>query len=104
MKLSQLNTSNAPYHLINAALNIQGSAEANRRGRNADFFFFGQKFSGSQLSSFQETNRFEMSDNALTLGTAMAISGAAISSNMGSASIGPMAPRWRSSTCALAIG
>lgn len=92
MKLSQLNTSNAPYHLINAALNIQGSAEANRRGRNADFFFFGQKFSGSQLSSFQETNRFEMSDNALTLGTAMAISGAAISSNMGSASIGPMAP------------
>ena len=92
MKLSQLETSSAPYHLINAALNIQGSPEANQRGRNADFFFFGQRFSGSQLSSFQETGKFESEDNALTLGTAMAISGAAISSNMGSASIGPMAP------------
>jgi hypothetical protein len=92
MRLSQLETSLAPYHLINAALNIQGSPEANQRGRNADFFFFGQRFSGSQSSSFQDTGKFESEDNALTLGTAMAISGAAISSNMGSASIGPMAP------------
>ena len=92
MKLSQLETSGAPYHLINAALNIQGSAEANQRGRNADFFFFGQRYSGSLLSSFQKTEEFEALDKALTLGTAMAISGAAVSSNMGSASIGPMAP------------
>ena len=92
MKLSQLETSIAPYHLINAALNIQGSPEANRRGRNADFFFFGQRYSGSQLSSFHDTKTFEAEDAALTLGTAMAISGAAVSSNMGSASIGPMAP------------
>ena len=92
MKLSQLETSSAPYHLINAALNIQGSSEANRRGRNAGFFFFGQRYSGSQSSSYQNTKTFEAEDAALTLGTAMAISGAAISSNMGSASIGPMAP------------
>jgi len=30
----------SPYHLINTALNIQGSDFANRRGRNADFFLF----------------------------------------------------------------
>ena len=92
MKLSQLEPSGSPYQLINAALNIQGSPEANQRGRNADFFFFGQRYSGSQSSSFQDTKTFEAEDAALTLGTAMAISGAAISSNMGSASIGPMAP------------
>lgn len=92
MKLSQLETSSAPYQLINAALNIQGSPEANQRGRNAGFFFFGQRYSGSRSSSYQDTKTFEAEDSALTLGTAMAISGAAISSNMGSASIGPMAP------------
>jgi hypothetical protein len=38
MKLSQLETSNAPYHLINAALNIQGSPEANRRAATLILF------------------------------------------------------------------
>ena len=92
MKVSQLNSANTPYHLINAALNIQGSPDANQRGRNADFFFFGSRYSGSMSSHFRKTETFEGVDHALSLGTAMAISGAAVSSNMGSSSIGPMAP------------
>jgi hypothetical protein len=35
IKLSELSETHAPYHLINTALNIQGSKDANRRGRNA---------------------------------------------------------------------
>ncbi len=39
-RLTALSSVDAPYHLINATLNIQGSDFANRRGRNADFFLF----------------------------------------------------------------
>ncbi len=92
MKVSELKPEFAPYHILNAALNLQGAPEANRRGRNADFFFFSQKYSGSLSSSFMKTEVFEQKDKELSLGTAMAISGAAISSNMGSSTIGIMAP------------
>ena len=37
----------APYHLINATLNVQGSDYANRRGRNSDFFLFSPSYIGS---------------------------------------------------------
>lgn len=92
LKLSELNTTLAPYHLINCALNIQGSAEANMRGRNAEFFCFSPRFTGSEMSGYRTTAEFEGYDKALTLATAMATSGAAVSSNMGAASIGPMTP------------
>ena len=92
MKISQLDCRFAPYHLINAALNIQGSPEANARGRNADFFFFGPKYSGSRSSKFMATKAFEKLDAALSLGAAVAISGAAVSSNMGSSSIRVLSP------------
>src|SRR5262245_35735528 len=36
LKVSELKTDQAPYHLINAALNIEASKYANRRGRNAE--------------------------------------------------------------------
>lgn len=92
LPLSKIDSAVAPYHLVNAALNIQGSPEANARGRNADFFFFSRLFCGSKLSGYLPTAEFEKADPALTLGTAMAISGAAISSNMGASSISHMAP------------
>jgi hypothetical protein len=110
-KLSQLNTTLAPYHIINAALNVQGSREANRRGRDADFFTFTPDFVGSDLTHFAPTvarrvdgsnagqaptRSMEEIDPALDLGGTMAISGAAVSANMGSQTI-----RWLSPTLAL---
>jgi len=101
LKLSSLDTSASPYHLINAAMNVQGSREANRRGRNADFFLFSRDFVGSDLTlyaatqergDYAETRDMEDEDPALDLASAMAISGAAISANMGSGTIAPLSP------------
>src|SRR5262249_12224709 len=89
-KLSQLESRYCPYHIINAALNVQGSREANRRGRDADFFMFTRDFVGSDLTMFACTRLsgsaldMETVDPRLDLGAAMAISGAAVSANMGS--------------------
>jgi hypothetical protein len=110
-KLSELNTGLAPYHIINAALNVQGSREANRRGRDADFFTFTPDFVGSDLTHFAPTfvprvgrsnagraptRSMQEIDPSLDLGGTMAISGAAVSANMGSQTI-----RWLSPTLAL---
>lgn len=101
-KLSAIKPNNGPYHILNAALNVQGSKEANRRGRNADFFTFTRDFVGSDLTHFAPTANnpdtlgMEYFDRRLDLGSAMAISGAAISANMGSNTV-----RWLSPTLAL---
>ncbi|ABD89499.1 hypothetical protein [Rhodopseudomonas palustris] len=92
MRLSTLSTAQAPYHLINAALNIQGSDFANRRGRNADFFVFSKYSTGSQATGYAPTDRLEAAAAELDLATAMAISGAAASANMGSKTIRPLTP------------
>jgi hypothetical protein len=103
LRLSELRGSNGPYHIINAALNVQASAEANRRGRNADFFIFTPDFIGSDLtlytstkqrsgSGFAPTLGFEALDPRLDLATAVAISGAAVSANMGSSTIRVLSP------------
>jgi hypothetical protein len=82
----------APYHLINTALNIQGSDYANRRGRNADFFLFSPLWVGSEATGYCSTRKLEDKESGLDLATAMAISGAAASSNMGSNSIRSLTP------------
>jgi hypothetical protein len=89
-RLSQIKCHNGPYHLINAALNVQESKTANRRGRNADFFLFSPKFVGSKATDYVATCDVENIDPGLDLGTAMAVSGAAVSSSMGAQSIKPL--------------
>lgn len=91
-KVSGLAPELAPYHLINTALNIEASKYANRRGRNADFFIFSPLFTGSASTNYVDTELMEKNSPDLTAGTAMAISGAAASSNMGSATIKPLVP------------
>lgn len=91
-KLSEISCVDTPFHLINAALNIQGSKYANRRGRNADFFLFSPKFIGSGATQYVRTEEFEDVVNELDLATAMAVSGAAASSNMGASSIKALTP------------
>jgi hypothetical protein len=88
---AEKNPPRAPYHLINAALNIQGSDYANRRGRNADFFLFSPCYVGSEATGYAPTKQVEDA-TGLDLPTAMAISGAAFSSNMGANSIRALTP------------
>lgn len=77
----------APYHLINATLNLPSSKELELRGRNGDFFLFSKHYCGSPLAGYHPTGDLEAADPHMDLGTAMAISGAAASSNMGWKSI-----------------
>ena len=90
-KLHELNTDLCPYPIINAALNIEGSRYANKRGREADFFIFTPEYTGSGATGYIGTRLIEEQETALDLGTAMAISAAAVSSNMGSETIKPLA-------------
>jgi hypothetical protein len=92
MRLSALTDVAAPYLLIGAALNIQGSDFANRRGRNADFFLLSKYWIGSQATGYAPTEKLEATEPELDLATAMAISGAAASANMGANTIRPLTP------------
>ncbi len=84
LKLSELNaTGIAPYHLINTTVNLPSSELREMRGRNGDFFVFSRHFCGSPMCGYYPTAELEAADPQLNLGTAMAISGAAASSNMG---------------------
>ena len=83
-KLSELSQQGtAPYHLINAALNMQGRKEPRLYERDADFFIFSKRFVGSYKTGFCKTEDMEKFDRYLNLGTAMAISGAAMAPNRG---------------------
>ena len=90
--LTKIDTTLTPYHLINASLNVPGSEHANRRGRNADFFLFSKRFIGSEVTGYIGTEVAETVADRLNIGTAMAISGAAVAPNMGTASIKPLSP------------
>jgi hypothetical protein len=92
LKLSALQGDDGPYHIVNSALNVEGSKEANRRGRNADFFMFTRDFVGSDLTYYASAQDMEGVDARLDLATAMAISGAAVSANMGSATVRLLSP------------
>jgi len=87
--LSELNGegSAAPYHLINVALNLQGSRDPDLRGRVCDFFVFTKHFIGSERTTFAKTKEIERYDSNLDLGTAMAISGAAAAPNAGATTL-----------------
>jgi hypothetical protein len=92
LKLSNLRLNAGPYHIVNSALNVQGSKEANRRGRNADFFMFTRHVVGSDLTHYVRVADMEPHDERLDLATAMAISGAAVSANMGNSTIRLLSP------------
>lgn len=83
LKLSEATSDRAPYHLINAALNVPASKERRVQGRLTDFFLFSPNFCGSPLTGYHSTAKWEDLDPHLDLGTAMAISGAAAAPHMG---------------------
>jgi len=90
-QLHEINTDLCPYPIVNAALNIENSQYANKRGRNADFFVFTPDYIGSDATGYIGTQRIKNEKPTFNLGTAMAISGAAVSSNMGTHTIKPLA-------------
>jgi hypothetical protein len=64
-------------------VNLPGSRNQALRGRRCDVFAFSRHFCGSAATGYAPTAEFERRDPHLDLGTAMAISGAAMSSLMG---------------------
>ena len=89
VKMSELNSngSTAPYHIINTALNLQGSKNAQLRSRKTVPFILSKRYCGSDFTGYCETQEIEEVDKYFDLGTAMAISAAAAAPNMGA--VGP---------------
>lgn len=76
-----------PYHLINCNAVMVDSQSAKYRGRGGDSFLLSPLYCGSNATGWCETGQFL--NNRMTLGTAMAISGAAANPNAGVAGRGP---------------
>jgi hypothetical protein len=72
----------APYHLINTTLNLVGGRDLTTAQRSADAFILSKLYCGSSRTGYRDTR--EYMDGQLSLGTAVAVSGAAASPNMGS--------------------
>jgi hypothetical protein len=75
--------STAPYHLINVALNLQGSKDIGLRDRASDFFIFSNKYIGGERTGYCRSTTMEQVFPQIDLASAMAISAAAASPNMG---------------------
>lgn len=73
----------APYHLINGTVNLDSDKDYALRGRNGAVFIFSKLYVGSQQTGWCRTEKLEKVDPHLDLGTAMSISAAAASTNMG---------------------
>lgn len=72
----------APLHIINMALNLVSSSKLAWQQRKAESFTVSALHSGSYRVGYQPTARYG-GERGIDLGTAMAISGAAASPNMG---------------------
>ena len=73
----------APYHLVNTTLNLTTSKNPELRGRNGDFFMISKHYCGAAVLGYSGTQNVVAKDPHIDLGSAMAISGAAASTNMG---------------------
>jgi hypothetical protein len=86
--LRRINCSqSAPYHLINATINLPSSTSAVLRDRRGDFFLFSKYWSGARSVGYHRTREWKSNGAEIDLATAMAISGAAASPNMGLGSL-----------------
>jgi hypothetical protein len=72
----------APYHLINTTLNLVGGRDLTTAQRTAANFVLSKHYCGSSRTGYRNTQ--EYMNGQLSLGTAVAVSGAAASPNMGS--------------------
>ncbi|KAM9963860.1 hypothetical protein ACTFIW_007116 [Dictyostelium discoideum] len=89
-KISRLNRrSVAPYLLVNTTLNSVSNSDGLElpNSRGSDFFIFSQHYCGSESSGYRSTEQMERLDRRLDLATAVSISGAAVGTKMGTATI-----------------
>ncbi len=77
----------APYHLINATVNLPSSTNQALRERRSDFFVFSRDYCGAPSLGYERTSEWKTNKGDADLATAMAVSGAAASSYMGLGSI-----------------
>ncbi|GAA0355097.1 hypothetical protein GCM10009092_19210 [Bowmanella denitrificans] len=85
-RLSELKQTHQPYHLLNVTLNMDWGDKDNqlfKNGRRASFFIFSKFFCGGPRCGYVPTEQLEKVERDLDIGTAMAISGAAVAPNMG---------------------
>jgi hypothetical protein len=73
----------APYHLINTTLNLVGGRDLATAQRHSDYFVFSKLFSGASRTGYRRNLPEQYMQGQMTLGTAVAVSGAAVSPNMG---------------------
>jgi hypothetical protein len=71
-----------PFHVINMALNVVSTKRLSWQERKAESFTVSPLHSGSACKAFRRSEEYG-GPNGISLGTAMAISGAAASPNMG---------------------
>lgn len=83
VKLSAIDTSRTPFPILNCALNVPGSRKPEVRGRLCEVFSFTPVATGSRLVGYHPTQDWETVNPDLDLATAMALSGAAVSPQMG---------------------
>lgn len=91
LKLSELgdNNNRGPYHIIVAALNLQGSDELNRKTMLSEHFIFSKYYVGSKVTGYVRTEKYR--NDKTKLARAMTISAAAAGSAMGFHSFGAQA-------------
>src|SRR5262245_879758 len=77
------NKSWRPFHVINIALNIVSAKRLAWQERKAEPFTVSPLHCGSACKAYRLTRQYGQRDEGISLGTAMAISGAAASPNMG---------------------
>jgi len=70
-----------PYHLINTTLNLSAGRDLATAQRSASSFVLSQKYCGSNRTKYCLTDKYM--NGQMTLGTAVAASGAAVSPSMG---------------------
>ena len=94
-----------PYHILNCALNSSQGQELDRQDRKAESFIFSPLFCGFDFSmardptdknksydyAYRQTEQYAFKDGGPFIGTAMAISGAAVNPNQGYHSSPPIA-------------
>lgn len=77
-----------PYHLINTTINGPHSKGSSSSPRGMGYFLFSEKYTGCEELGYYPTKDMESANRDVTLGTAMAISGAAVSPQMGNNAAG----------------
>ncbi|WP_413711813.1 hypothetical protein [Rhizobium sp. Rhizsp82] len=83
MRLSEFKPAKAMYPIINCALNVPGSQQPAMRGRLSDVFSFTPAAAGSTVVPYQSMRDWEQANKSLDIGNLIALSGAAVSPQMG---------------------